>query len=156
VEIIVKSVVNFVFFPIVIIGLSSIVSFYYGIKHLIKNRSIEVFERKIVLETALISFGTILLLIILRWKLPELLTTNIHQAIFPSHQYTVAIIGNSTFDIHSLFFYFAVTGFIYKFKEVQYGVIPKKYFIRRNLLPMFAISMFCTFAPLLFEQVIKG
>lgn len=150
-EIIVKSVINFVFFPIFIFGLSSIVSFYYLIRHLIATRAIDEVERKVVFETLLASLGIILLLALLRWQLPYLLPAEFLQNIFPSNQYIVAIIGNGTLDIHSFWFYLVVIGFVYKLKEVQYGRIPKKNFIRKTLIPVLAISMLFTFGPIIFK-----
>ncbi|MGG5369940.1 hypothetical protein IGI67_001556 [Enterococcus sp. AZ196] len=149
-EIIVKLVINFVFFPIVILGLISVVPLCYSLKRMITRRVISEQEKKMVMETILISVCIILLLIIVRWLLPNILPTELLQNICPKNQYVVAIIGKSTFEIYSLLFYCILFGFVHKIKQVQYRMLSKDYFVRRSLLPMLGISLLCTFIPYFF------
>lgn len=104
----------------------------------------------------MISIGTTVVFSILRWKLPEVLSVELSKNIFQKNQHFVAIVGNSTFEIPSILFYPALMGLIYKLKEVQYGVIPRKPFIRKQLLPVVAVSLLCSYVPVLVEMLINS
>lgn len=101
-------------------------------KNIVTGRITNEQNKKMVVEASLVSIGTILLLIIIHWKLPELLPKDLRYFLLPGNQYFIAIIGNMTLDIHSILFYSAVIGLVYKLKEVQYGIISKNFFLERN------------------------
>lgn len=154
-KIIVVAITNLIGFPVLIFGISSIIPFYFSLKELVMRRVGNEQEKRMIIEAALISIGTLVVFSLLRWKLPELLPVDLPQNIFQRNQHLVAIVGNSTFDIDSILFYPALMGLIYKLKEVQYGVIPRNFFIRKNLLPVVAASLLCSFVPVLFEMLIN-
>lgn len=151
----VAAITNLVGFPVLIFGIRSIIPFYFSLKELAMGHTSDEQKKRMVIEAVLISVGTIVVFSILRWKLPEVLPIDLSQNIFQKNQHFVAIVGNSTFEIQSTLFYPALMGFIYKLKEVQYGVISRKPFIRKQFLPVVAVSLLCSFVPVLFELLIK-
>lgn len=155
-EMIVKFIVNLVGFSIIMVGLSSIESLYYSIKSIIKKYPNNELKKRMVSDTLLITLGVALTLYILRWKLPEIMAVDLHQNNLPFNQHIIALIGSSTIDIHSILFYPALMGFIYNLKEVQYGEIPSKLFVRNDLLPIIAASILCTFVPSLVKVLLKN
>lgn len=152
----VAAITNLVGFPVLIFGIRSIIPFYFSLKELAMGHTSDEQKKRMVIEAVLISVGTIVVFSILRWKLPEVLPIDLSQNIFQKNQHLVAIVGNSTFKIHSTLFYLALMGFIYKLKEVQYGVIPRKSFIRKQFLPVVAVSLLCSYVPVLFEMLINS
>lgn len=148
------AIINLIGFPLLFFGFISVSPFCFSVKNIVIGRITNEQNKRMVAEVSLISIGTILLLTVLHWKLPELLPTDLRQFLLPGNQYLIAIIGNMTLDIHSILFYPAVIGFIYKLKEVQYGMIPKKLFVRKEFLPVIAVSLLCTFVPFLFAMII--
>lgn len=131
-KVFVTVITNLVGFPVLIFGIRSIIPFCFSLKKLAMGHIGDGQKKRMVIEAVLISIGTIVVFSILRWKLPEVLPIDLLQNIFQKNQHFVAIVGNSTFEIHSTLFYPALMGFIYKLKEVQYGVIPRKPFIRKQ------------------------
>lgn len=154
-NVIVVVMTNLIGFPVMIFGLSSIIPFCISLKDLVMRHMSSEQEKRMIIEAVLISIGTIVVFSILRWKLPQVLPIELPQNIFQKNQHFVAIVGNSTFEIQSTLFYPALMGLIYKLKEVQYGVISRKPFIRKQFLPVVAVSLLCSFVPVLFELLIK-
>ena len=148
-ELLVKCVINFIIFPVFVLGLSSLIPAYYSIKSLVKNHSINPREKKMLIETLLISAGIILILIAVRWSMPRLFLPEILQNLFLANHYTILMFGYTTFEVYSVLFYFALIGFIYKIGQLNYGLLPKTFFIRKNLLPVFIISLLLTVVPVI-------
>lgn len=148
-EVIVKCIINIIGFTIFFLGLSSIIPFLSTLRSSIKQHTSNEFERKIILETVLTGVGLVIILSIVRWKLPTIVSAELLQNFWPRDQYIVAIIGHATFDMHYIWFYCALIGFIYRIKQVQYGGFSKNIFVRKSLLPILAVSMLCTLVPFL-------
>jgi hypothetical protein len=150
------AIINLIGFPLLFFGFISFIPFCFSVKNIVTGRITNEQNKKMVVEASLVSIGTILLLIIIHWKLTELLPKDLRQFLLPGNQYFIAIIGNMTLDIHSILFYSAVIGFVYKLKEVQYGIISKNFFFRKKFLPVIAVSMLCTFLPNLIDLLMKA
>lgn len=155
-KVFVTVITNLIGFPVLIFGIRSIIPFYLSLKELAMGYMRGEQEKRMVVEAVLISIGTVVVFSILRWKLPEVLPIELAQNIFKKNQHFVAIVGNSTFEIPSILFYPALMGLIYKLKEAQYGVISSKPFIRKQFLPVVAVSLLCSFVPVFFEILISS